>query len=212
MGKRWHRFRNPWDREYAKRGVLWRGVEEASWLRPWISPPARVVDLGCGDGKFLAGLRAAGYDPVGLDFSPHAARLGRARGPAVTVIADVRRMPLAAGSVPFASARYTLGAMTEPHRLQAAQEMARVIGKDGWLLLEEFARDDFRHGTGRQVEPHTFERNQGLLTHYFEAPELCDLFQAWHVALQERLGGRQRVGDGVRPRRKIRLLLRKPPS
>jgi SAM-dependent methyltransferase len=55
---------------------------------------APVLDIGCGPGRHLAALAALGYDGLGLDLSPVAVRLARARGAEAilrSVFADVPR-------------------------------------------------------------------------------------------------------------------------
>ncbi len=56
------------------------------------APP--VLDIGCGPGRHLAALAAAGHDGLGLDLSPVAVELARARGAEAilrSVFADVPR-------------------------------------------------------------------------------------------------------------------------
>jgi SAM-dependent methyltransferase len=56
--------------------------------------PAPVLDIGCGPGRHLAALAAAGHDGLGLDLSPVAVRLARARRAEAilrSVFADVPR-------------------------------------------------------------------------------------------------------------------------
>ena len=47
-----------------------------------------VLDIGCGPGRHLAALAAAGHEGLGLDLSPVAVRLARARG-AEAILRDV---------------------------------------------------------------------------------------------------------------------------
>jgi SAM-dependent methyltransferase len=75
-------------------------------LRRWLAPvdaadravlahaAAPVLDIGCGPGRHLAALAAAGHEGLGLDLSPVAVRLARARGAEAilrSVFADVPR-------------------------------------------------------------------------------------------------------------------------
>jgi SAM-dependent methyltransferase len=75
-------------------------------LRRWLAPvdaadravlahaSAPVLDIGCGPGRHLAALAAAGREALGLDLSPVAVRLARARGAEAilrSVFADVPR-------------------------------------------------------------------------------------------------------------------------
>jgi SAM-dependent methyltransferase len=55
---------------------------------------APVLDIGCGPGRHLAALAAFGHDGLGLDLSPVAVRIARARGAEAilrSVFADVPR-------------------------------------------------------------------------------------------------------------------------
>jgi SAM-dependent methyltransferase len=85
----------------------WDGTLEPLPLDRWVAPadaadaallelaqPA-VLDLGCGPGRHLAALRAAGKRGLGVDLSPVAVRLARRRG-AAAIPGDVF------GAVPFA--------------------------------------------------------------------------------------------------------------
>lgn len=49
-------------------------------LVPRVPPPARLLDVGCGNGAFLAIARSAGYTGVGVDVSAAAGELCRQRG------------------------------------------------------------------------------------------------------------------------------------
>jgi SAM-dependent methyltransferase len=75
-------------------------------LRRWLAPvdaadravlaraQAPALDIGCGPGRHLAALAAAGREGLGLDLSPVAVRLARARGAEAilrSVFADVPR-------------------------------------------------------------------------------------------------------------------------
>jgi SAM-dependent methyltransferase len=53
-----------------------------------------VLDIGCGPGRHVAALAALGHDALGLDLSPVAVRIARARGAEAilrSVFADVPR-------------------------------------------------------------------------------------------------------------------------
>ena len=53
----------------------------------------RVLDAGCGSGRDLVALRAAGFDPVGLDLSPRLARLAEAHSRVPVEVGDLRSPP-----------------------------------------------------------------------------------------------------------------------
>ena len=55
-------------------------------------PGERILDAGCGTGRYFPALRAAGGEVTGLDFSPGMLRVARRKAPAIPlVLADLRR-------------------------------------------------------------------------------------------------------------------------
>jgi SAM-dependent methyltransferase len=58
----------------------WLGEPDAADLAATALAEPPVLDLGCGPGRHLAALRAAGKRSVGLDLSPVAVRMARRRG------------------------------------------------------------------------------------------------------------------------------------
>jgi SAM-dependent methyltransferase len=72
----------------------WLGPVDAADRAVLAHASAPVLDIGCGPGRHLAALAAAGLEGLGLDLSPVAVRLARARGAEAIlrcVFADVPR-------------------------------------------------------------------------------------------------------------------------
>ena len=67
--------------------AYWPAVEE--YLKP-LPPHSSVIDLGCGNGSFLARLRGRGWKLTGVDLSKSGIQLARAQWPDIRFeIADV---------------------------------------------------------------------------------------------------------------------------
>ncbi|QOV35649.1 class I SAM-dependent methyltransferase [Streptomyces ferrugineus] len=98
----------------------------------------RVVDVGCGNGKFIRRLRQdrPDLDLLGLDISPGI--LAGVPGP--VAVAEAGRLPLATGSVDAALAMHMLYHVPDiPH---AVRELSRVLSPDGLVIAStNSARD-----------------------------------------------------------------------
>ena len=131
-----------------------------------------VADLGCGPGRDLLALRAAGLPAVGLDLSAGMLAVARARGVPV-VRGDLRQPPLRPGSlaglwsnaallhVPRPDVAATLAAWHDLLRPGGSLGLSTSLGDtDGWELVP-YAGDDPQGGELHRWFVH-HERN-GLL-------------------------------------------------
>lgn len=162
-----------WDLEYAARGRLWGGAVSHM---PTLLAGSRVLELGCGDGKTLAGM-ADSWRIVSLDVSPQALRLSRTVRPeARLLLADASRLPFRGGKLDAVFAFHVTGHLLAAGRSALAGEAARVLAPGGRLFFREFAGCDLRAGQGEEVESGTFLRKSGIVTHFFSEGEVRDLF------------------------------------
>ncbi|MBP2145143.1 ubiquinone/menaquinone biosynthesis C-methylase UbiE [Methanofollis sp. W23] len=162
-----------WERDYRHRGALWGGAVHDL---PPLVPGARVLELGCGNGKTLSGLTGHGATVVGLDLARGAVALAARSTSAHLVVGDARRLPFPAGSFDTVCAFHLIGHLMRDDREEAAMECTRVLKEGGRLYFKEFSVMDMRAGKGEEVEPWTFRRGEGVLTHYFTEEEGTALF------------------------------------
>ncbi|WP_319379213.1 class I SAM-dependent methyltransferase [uncultured Methanocorpusculum sp.] len=155
-----------WQTDYQTRGSLWAG---ASYLLPEIPENALVLETGCGNGKTLSSL---GENAVGIDISSAAVQLA---GPSA-LVGNVRFLPFKDSVFDIIFCWHVLGHLLFKERKKAADEMLRVLKLGGVLYFKDFSRNDFRYGKGTEVEPSSFLRGDGIVTHYFKQEELVSLF------------------------------------
>lgn len=123
------------DRDLAARQSLYR------WQTPRYDLPGivaeqlggvrgRVVDVGCGNGKFIQRLRQDRPDLalLGLDIAPGIL----ADVPGSVAVADATRLPLATASVDAALALHMLYHVPDIPR--AVRELSRVVARDGLVI------------------------------------------------------------------------------
>jgi SAM-dependent methyltransferase len=113
----------------------WAWERRRALLLAEARPGERVLDLGCGAGRFVAALRDAGADPVGVEIAE--AALARAR--AVAAGADLRLLepdgsiPLEHGSVDLVWCSEVLEHVADGAHL--LQEARRVLRPGGRILV-----------------------------------------------------------------------------
>jgi SAM-dependent methyltransferase len=107
-----------------------------------VDPGDRVLDLGCGDGRFTAALARAGARPIGVEVAAEAVRRARARNPELEFVALDGEPTQDRGSpeLPFAHSSFDVvwaGELIEHLRDPAALlvEIRRVLTETGRLLL-----------------------------------------------------------------------------
>jgi malonyl-CoA O-methyltransferase len=121
---------------------------ESVWMSPWLEniAEARVVDAGCGTGRWLLELRARGAVALGFDFSPE--MLAKAAAKRLPVAAaDLRNLPLPSRCADIVLCALSIGHV--PDAGVAMQELARLVKPGGSLLLSDFHPDAYRRGWRR---------------------------------------------------------------
>lgn len=168
-----------WDREYSKPDPVWKGPPQAEVDIP---PGARVLELGCGNGKALAALSKKASEVVAVDISRIALRACGtvASSPKIELArADVLFLPFANGSFDAVTAFHVLEHLSQDDRPKAAEEMRRVLSPGGSVHIRVFSVKDMRCGKGEQVEEMTFLRGNGIPYHYYTVDELISLFREY---------------------------------
>jgi 2-polyprenyl-6-hydroxyphenyl methylase/3-demethylubiquinone-9 3-methyltransferase len=160
----------------AYHDALWEGTPEGLHPPDWAprlafllehAPPgARVLDVGCGEGRFTSALARAGREAVGVDVATEPLRRARERDPQIDV-----RLVAPAGPWPLADVSFDTvwaGEVIEHVADTAAwlSEVRRVLRSGGSLVLSTPA-----HGrlarlhlglSGRAFEAHFDPRSDHL--------------------------------------------------
>jgi SAM-dependent methyltransferase len=98
------------------------------------TPPMRVLDLGCGEGRLCRDLKALGYEVVGVDSSPTLVAAAHAADPSLEVHeADAASLPFDDASFDLVVAFMSLQDIDD--MVGAAGEAARILVAGGALCL-----------------------------------------------------------------------------
>jgi SAM-dependent methyltransferase len=193
---------SPWDKDYVCRGRLYGGSAPPL---PGMPASARLLEIGCGDGKTVSQLVQKGFPVTALDRSPPAVSLCRrvCTDPdrLRLVVADGTQAPFRSGSFDAVIAFHVTGHLPEGRRRKLAAEIQRLLVPGGTFYFRDFSVRDFRYGKGGVTEPDTFIRKNGIITHYFTGTEICSLFTGLvvrrleHHAWEMRIRGRAFLRD-----------------
>ena len=129
-------------------------LQRRSWHRAVVScgihRGSRVLDVGCGTGRWLRRYSAMGLSAVGVDATPEmlarAAEMGTA---SELILAPAQHLPFENGCFDFVSAVTVVQHVSPSDQPKIIGEMARILRPGGRLLLIELIR-----GSG----PHIFPR------------------------------------------------------
>jgi SAM-dependent methyltransferase len=120
--------------EYARKNAAdWPDLaDHISVLAERLQRGSMVADVGCGPGRDIAALRAAGFRVVGFDLSMGQLRTG---GLAGVVQADMRWLPLGSGSVDAIWCNAALLHLPRAMVPAVLAEFARIVRLSGELFL-----------------------------------------------------------------------------
>lgn len=93
----------------------------------------RMLDVGCGNGRFLTGMRTLGWDVQGVEFSESGVKACRMSDLPVHH-GDLASAAFPDGSFDLITARHVIEHIPEPHPFMA--ELVRVLRPGGRLVIE----------------------------------------------------------------------------
>lgn len=135
MNDRFAQFEHEgWQRVADKYDDAWSGLTRsfipALLAAVNIRNGVRVLDLACGPGYVAAAAKAAGGEPIGVDFSSEMLRLARARNPDIEFrVGDAQELDFVDASFDVAIMSFGLLHMADPDK--AIAECARVLCRGG---------------------------------------------------------------------------------
>lgn len=105
-------------------------------LRTRLDPGARVLDVGCGNGRPVLERYRAEFDAIGLDISGEQLRLAARRVPDVPLLqGEMTALPLSAASVDAVLALYSIIHVPREDHGAVFEEWGRVLRPGGWVLF-----------------------------------------------------------------------------
>jgi SAM-dependent methyltransferase len=111
-----------------------------------LPPDSRVLDVGCGTGRWVRRYGEMGLRATGVDATSGMLRLARQRGTLPPLLAgEAYRLPLRDAAFDCVSDITVVQHIPPPLQLQALSEMVRVLKPGGRLILMELTRGKGTH-------------------------------------------------------------------
>lgn len=149
-----------------------------------MSESSRVLDLGCGNGRFLLPLSRK-YESIGTDVSETAVNralsyLFKNNSHAECLVSSITLLPFSENSFDVVLCLGVVQHLLEDERKLAISEIKRVMKSGAVLVLEVFGTEDMRYG-GEPIEKDTFRRKSGIIYHYFTQEEIASLLLGFEI-------------------------------
>lgn len=103
------------------------------WYRFLPSSPARILDIGCGDGSFVRRAASLGHDAVGVDFDRTAVDNARAAGIRIQHISEITAATFE-NSFDHITFNHVIEHLPEPSR--ALEQARKWLKPGGWIYIE----------------------------------------------------------------------------
>jgi SAM-dependent methyltransferase len=107
------------------------------WLRRLLSlrlPPARVLEVGCAHGGYVALLGWAGYDAVGTEISPAVVRFAKETFGVRVLTGFVENQPFQAGSFDIIVLNDVIEHLPDP--VSTLTHCAKLLSSDGFFIIQ----------------------------------------------------------------------------
>jgi len=166
---------------------IWKGHYSLDFLGSHCK--GRLMDAGCGTGKYSIPLQMRGFDVIGVDVSLGALEMAvkgsKCRELNIEFLSgDIRQLPFPASSFDVIWCYGVLQHLLLVERELAINEFRRLLRTNGTLFIEVFGEEDMRYG-GNEVERNTFKRKNGIIYHYFNKNELNGLLGGFSCRIVE---------------------------
>ncbi len=142
-------------------------ADDIAWLIDVVGADAAVAEIGCGPGRDLRALRAAGLRVVGFDLSAAQLRAGGLDGGAApVVVADMRALPLRTAAVDALWCQAALLHIPHAYVPETLAGFARVVRPGGaiYLSVNEGDGEGWQSSGFDRARWYTGHREDGLRT------------------------------------------------
>ncbi len=145
----------------------------------------RILDAGCGSGKFLPLLEILSREYVGIDLSKDQikeARKKKGKENSIVKVGDLEHLPFEAETFDVIISPWVIGTIIDlEKREKVVQNLKRLLKKKGKIyLIENASTGEFEEIRNHHLDGKTKEYNDWLLKHKFQVVERINTYFEFH--------------------------------
>lgn len=115
----------------------------------------KILDIGCGTGKYGKMMKKRGYQVVGIDKSD--SQIDQAKALIESYVADATMIPFDDSSFDICTMIMMIQQLSSKDRIKAIEEAYRVLKKGGLLIIKTCSHEDLQYRSTAQYFPKTLE-------------------------------------------------------
>jgi SAM-dependent methyltransferase len=147
-----------------------------------VSGRGRVLDAGCGPGRFTAYLRDLGVDAFGIDLAPGMVRVARQRHRDLEfTVGTLDALDVATDSLAGVLAWYSVIHTPPANLRRVLSELIRVLDDGGWLLIA------LQSGCGDRHIPRGYGHDLDLTAYLYPVDDIAGAIEAAGGVVHTRL-------------------------
>lgn len=111
----------------------------------------KLLDIGCGTGRYIEALNRCGANAIGIDRSPH--QIEQAKKIIQAVVGNATNLPFSNASFDICCMIMMIHQLGEEERHKAIMEAHRVLVPGGFLFIKTCSKDDLKKRTMNRFFP-----------------------------------------------------------
>jgi len=184
----------PWDKIFSKKQEV-RKIEEfiKSFYKKYKIKNQKVLDLGCGTGRYTIFLAQKGLEVIALDISRIPLSILAKRIKNKPYRKRIKLVKTSASRIPYPNKSFDIViSIAVLHHGKAKQikgwfkEVKRVLKRDGYFLLSVLSKNDLRYNSGKEIEKNTKVNIKNTFDpeiphHFFSEKEILSFLKDYEI-------------------------------
>lgn len=132
-------------------------LKTTSIIKNYISDKSKVLDVGCGTGRYAYALKNQGYDVIGIDKSE--SQVMQAKKMINVIRGNAIDLPFEDDSFELCILIMVIQQLSEEELVLALDEVKRILKKNGFLIIKTCSHEDLKKRNSNKYFPSAMKLN-----------------------------------------------------